>query len=158
MVEYLEKFRTSPASFKKGFYFLIGAWLTHFIFVYLFFTKGGEAIPDKILMQQAAIGGLMALFLFMIKKWARVLCILCNILIVVLYAAVFLIVYTNKMFSSLCVLTTILFIISTYFLAIKDTAQYFREQNPQDTDEPEDEEEPKPILPKKNKKKKKKRK
>lgn len=130
MNDLFDKFKAFPPSFQKSFFFLISAWGCHFAFIYYYFTISTGELPSDILTQQAVIGGLILILLFIVKKWARILCILCNVLIVVLYGFVVALVYQNKLFIFLCIATIILFCLSTYWLVVKETGEFFRLQNP----------------------------
>jgi hypothetical protein len=86
----------------------------------------------NLLFQQVMLGVLCCYFLLKVKKWARILCLVGNIVIVVVYLFVLaLLCATKPYFSLLAGVTAALFILSTYFLAQKESAAYFKARNPQ---------------------------
>lgn len=83
----LNKFRAFPGGVRTAWLWLGAGWGLHFLFLWLAFILGRQDLPEKILYQQVAIAALLFFFLYQGRKWARVLCLLCNALIILLYAA-----------------------------------------------------------------------
>jgi hypothetical protein len=122
-----------PASAKKGILFLLLGWTWHFFFLYLFFYKrAGTVLETQLWLQQSAIALLVCFFTIRVRNWARVLCIIANLLIISLY------ILTAAHFFSLSIINfaifaavnVILFSISTYFLFIKETSDFFKLHSP----------------------------
>ncbi len=119
-------FKESPSSVKNGLTVLLLAWVWHFISLYRFFLNG--QIPGN----QIVIGLLVCLFVFLIKNWARVLCIVCNILIVFMYLFVGASFYSGgKIYFGLIALMNVaLFSLATYFLMLGSTSAFYKSKLP----------------------------
>jgi hypothetical protein len=132
MRELLAEFKAFPPSVKNGFLFLVGGWFCNYFFFYGFFSTQTDEIPMKLLLQQAMLGFLCFYFLLKVKNWARVLCLVGNIVIVVVYLFVMALLFGAKpYFSLLAGVTAALFSVSTFFLFQKEAAAYFKARNPQ---------------------------
>jgi hypothetical protein len=117
---------------KNGFLYLVGGWLCNYFFFYSFFSTQADEIPMNLLLQQAMLGFLCFYFLLKVKNWARVLCLVGNIVIVVVYLFVMALLFGAKpYFSLLAGVTAALFSVSTFFLFQKEAAAYFKARNPQ---------------------------
>jgi len=122
----ITEFKESPPSVKNGLTVLIMAWLWHFITLYRFFLNG------QIPRNQIVIGLFICLFVFLLKNWARVLCIVCNILIIFMYLFVGASFYSGGKvyFGLIALLNVALFSIATYFLAIGSSASFYKSKLP----------------------------
>ena len=123
-------FKSSPQSVKNGFTVLVLAWAWHFITLYSFFLHG--QIPGN----QIVIGLLVCLFVFLIKNWARVLCVVCNILIICMYLFVGASFYTTGeiFFGLIALMNVALFSLATYFLMMGSSAAYYKSKMPRKKD------------------------
>lgn len=74
-----------PRDVRHALGLLLAGWAGHFVFIYLVFVAGHETPENKIVYQQVAIAAILGYFLYQGKKWARVLCLLCNSLMILLY-------------------------------------------------------------------------
>lgn len=119
-------FKESPPSVKNGLTVLVLAWIWHFISLYRFFLNG--QIPSN----QIVIGLLVCVFVFLMKNWARVLCIVCNILIVFMYLFVGASFYgSGKIyFGVIALMNVALFALATYFLMLGSTSAYYKSKLP----------------------------
>jgi hypothetical protein len=132
MRELLAEFKAFPPTVKNGFLYLVGGWLCNYFFFYSFFSTQADEIPMRLLLQQAMLGFLCFYFLLKVKNWARVLCLVGNIVLVVVYLFVMALLFGAKpYFSLLAAATAALFSVSTYFLFQKEAAAYFKSRNPQ---------------------------
>ncbi len=133
----ITKFREFPNSVKNGILFLVTAWLFSYFFLYKLYAAFPGKFPEKFIYQQAAMGLFMTYFTVKIKNWGRVLCILCNIMISLLYillsAHFFSVGYKNL--SVLLSMDVGLFAMATYYLLVKETSDFFKAHNKKD---PED--------------------
>ncbi len=122
----ISDFKDSPPSVKNGLTVLLLAWMWHFITLYRFFLNGH--VPGN----QIVIGLLVCLFVFLIKNWARVLCIVCNILIVFMYLFVGASFYANgKIYYGLIALMNVaLFSLATYFLMLGSSSAFYKSKLP----------------------------
>jgi len=120
------EFKESPLSVKNGLTVLMLAWGWHLITLYYFFLKDGNHGKHIV------TGLLVCLFVFLLKNWGRVLCIVCNILIVAMYILVGASFYSSgKIYFGLIALMNVsLFSLATYFLAIGSSAAFFKSKMP----------------------------
>ena len=131
----LEEFKESPASVKNGLTVQILAWIWHFISYYYFF--GIRPIPPM----QIAIGIAVCVFVFSLKNWGRVLCILCNIMVGIEYLIGGIGLYErNQIYLGLVALMNVsLFTLASYFLLQKSTRDFYKSKLPPKVDENTDE-------------------
>ena len=129
----LAEFRESPPSVKNGLTILVLAWVWHFITLYRFFLNG--QVPGN----QIVIGLFVCVFVFLLKNWARVLCIVCNILIILMYLFVGASFYSSgKVYFGLIALMNVsLFSLATYFLAIGSSSSFYKSKMPKKEAAPE---------------------
>lgn len=119
-------FRESPSSVKNGLTVFALAWVWHLVSIYRYFLREGDH------WQHIVIGLLLCLFVFSIKNWGRVLCIVCNILVISLYFLVGIFKYTNGdiRLGLIALLNVALFSLATYFLLLRSSAEYFKSKMP----------------------------
>jgi hypothetical protein len=127
----LEEFKESPPSVKNGLTVQILAWIWHFISYYYFF--GIRPIPQN----QIAIGIAVCVFVFSLKNWGRVLCILCNIMVGIEYLIGGIGLYErNQIYLGLIALMNVsLFSLASYFLLQKSTRDFYKSKLPPKEDE-----------------------
>jgi hypothetical protein len=116
----LEEFKKYPKSTKKGFLFLYVGWALFFINLYMLLQE----VPNRILI----IAAIICFFVIKGYNWARMLCLLCNVLIVI-YASFFVVHLFRIGLASqagLLGVTVVLFAASSYYLFIKETSEYFK--------------------------------
>jgi len=125
-------YKESPPSVKNGLTVLMLAWVWHFISLYHFFLNG--QIPGN----QIVIGLLVCFLVFLMKNWARVLCIVCNILIVFMYLFVGASFYGGGKiyFGVVALMNVALFSLATYFLMLGSSATYFKSKMPKKEEAP----------------------
>ncbi len=125
MVEQLAKLKTYPGSVRSALMFLVAGWLLHFAAYFGFLLKG-ETQRNMILM--VAIGVGICYFVATIKNWARMLCIFFNIGIAGIYVLFsFSFFYTGETGKGLLTVATIIvFVLSTYYLLVKETTRFFK--------------------------------
>ncbi|MBW1616373.1 MAG: hypothetical protein JRJ49_07560 [Deltaproteobacteria bacterium] len=125
-MSFLKNLTKFPKSAIYGIAFLIAGWAWFFFTLYILFRE----IPGKIL-----IVGIGIIFLvFKGYNWARILCILFNLLMViyVLFFA-FHLWGIGRGSEALCFAgNIILFGYSGYYLFVKETSDYFKSINEQD--------------------------
>ena len=118
------EFKSIPNDVKNGLLFLYLGWLWFYIASYFFYLNG--EIPWKFIAGGAVICVLVSQF----KNYARVLCLLFNIMMIlwcVLLSALFFKQFTDKFIAS--VVNFILFSLSTFYLFKKDAADFFKAQS-----------------------------
>ena len=133
MINLSIKFKEYPTGVKMGILFLVAGWILH----YLYFLKYlMSEFPVKTLYLQLGIGLAICYFVAGINKWARSLCIFFNFAIIVLYLLIFYLYFSGNKYdlTFLAALIAVLFSISTYFLAGKESSQYFKTYNETDED------------------------
>jgi hypothetical protein len=123
--------RTYPKTVRIAFYSLVVGWAVFLWSVYHYFAP-------EYLGRFAIAGVLVIFFMLRLKNWARMLC-LCTNAMVILYFSFFGLLFATKQtpdiiaafFSALCVL---LFLISSFFLLVKPTREFYKLANPPGTD------------------------
>jgi hypothetical protein len=119
--------QTYPRTVQFAIYSLVAAWGVFLWSVYQYFG------PE--FFNRFAIGGILIVFFVLrLKNWARLLC-LCANLMAVLYCALFGMLFLSEkarnpaaaFFSALCVL---LFLVSSYFLLVKPTREFYKKATP----------------------------
>lgn len=132
MINISIKFNEYPTSVKVGISFLIAGWISHYFYFLKFLMS---EFPVKTLYLQLGIGVLICYFVASINKWARSLCIFFNFAIIVLYLLFSILYFNTSKYDSafFTVLVAVLFSISTFSLARKESSQYFKTYN--ETDE-----------------------
>lgn len=131
MNDYFSRFKNAPASFKKSFFMLVGAWFCHPVFIYSLFRTGAalEGSSHDI-MKMVVVSLCLCVLLFTIKKWARALVIVGNAFIVVYDMFWFLIVPSDKLSTVLCVMVVLFTMVGMVWLLSKDTREYYTRLNP----------------------------
>lgn len=119
MFEFIHNHRYFPPSVKTGFRFLIAGWAVFYLALYIILQN---AIPLKLLV----IGPLMLLTILKVVNWARMLCLMCNAM-VILYALFFMVLFKTDpiKFTSLLI-AVILFATASYYLLVPASSQFFK--------------------------------
>ena len=135
----LEKFRNYPQPVKLAIIFLVAGWGVHFLFIHAYFP---EIFPLSMIYKQAAVGGLICLFVAMIKRWARMLCIFFNIAMIGIYMIFLQLFFSSEshyyqdgsylLFGAVCMVS---FIAATYFLVTRECNQFFKTYGREQKDE-----------------------
>jgi hypothetical protein len=126
-------YSTFPSSAKNGILFLLLGWIWQFFFLYMLFYKvAGTGLETQLWLRLSIIALLVCFFTIRVRNWARVLCIVANLLIISLYLVVTAHFYTQDRinFSIFAAINVILFAISTFFLFKKDTSDFFKLHSP----------------------------
>lgn len=114
-----------PTSVRQGIYFLWSAWAWLFFSLYKFL---GGNIPQKMLLSMMAICIVVCFYSYNLKKWGRVLAILSNIMLTVYFCIFFyyfLFISSKTEYAFLCAVAVILFVISSFYLFSKESADYY---------------------------------
>jgi|GEM_PF-725668 len=121
----LEDFKTYPSSVRYGLFYLVLGWAAHFYTLYQLF--GGD-LPRRRLYEQAVIAASMLVFVGMAKNWARILCLLANALIMLIHAFIIALCIKSGLheiaLSAFAAL--VLFAMSTWYLAIGESSEFFK--------------------------------
>ncbi len=128
MFEKIKEFKDFPLSVKNALLLEFGSWGWCFLILYLYLYHPPEQIPYR----QAIAGVAICISILTIKNWARMLCLLCNIMIIIQFLPVFL---TNTMNDNIIPgivigMNLILFGLSSYYMFIKTTADFFKANSP----------------------------
>lgn len=124
-------FSAFPDTAKKGIVFLLLGWICHFYFIYSFFSAADTGFETQMLLQQSAIALLVCFFTIRVRNWARVLCVVSNLLIITLYILFFTLFFQTKIvFSTNAAINVILFSISTVFLLLRETSDFYKLHSP----------------------------
>jgi hypothetical protein len=111
---------------KRGIACLTLGWIVHLAFYFKFFT-GEVLVRSDYLM--VVIGIAICYFVASINTWARALSFFFNIGILVIYLALLVFQKSDFELQVLTITVLILFVMATYYLLRKDTAEFFRSFN-----------------------------
>lgn len=116
---------TYPAPLKQAFIFLLLGWFFHLGFLFIVFEG---TVPERILWQQLVILGFQITFLLYLKNWARVLCVCCNILLILLYI-MFLVAFYDAgkpTFSLMAMVVICCYSLSAHLFSKNETIHFFK--------------------------------
>lgn len=114
-----------PKTAKNGILFMYAGWVCFFV-LFLFVLK----VPVE---PRPAISGILACYcIMMLRNWARVLCILCNVFIILqlLIPAMTQLSTGLVVHGSVTTLCVVCFGASSYFLLQKETKAFFASMSP----------------------------
>ena len=115
-----------PRPVRYSFGLLLAGWVGHFVFIYLAFVAGREVPENKIVYQQVAIAVILGYFLYHGKKWARVLCLLCNSLIILIYLFFMMLFWKSRLpMGLLSFAVTGCFVVASYFLMTREAKAFY---------------------------------
>jgi succinate-acetate transporter protein len=118
------EFRNLPVTLQKAFISLGVGWMIHLVIVFLLFHN-----DQKIVVQNVAIGVFVLVFVVIKKKnWARTLCLIANLLLLLFYLFTTLLMHAGQPeIAALSGLNAGIFAIASWFLMKKETATYYKE-------------------------------
>lgn len=131
MKAFLTHFQSFPSSAKNGIIVMIIAWLWMFFTLYRYFLAGQA--PDERLI----VAGIMACTLiFKVRNWSRVLCMLGNVLAMVVHLQLAIQFSAAGLthYAVVACITIGLFAVATVFLAVPQTAQFYKAHTPTPSD------------------------
>lgn len=135
MLNRVLSFLEYPPAVRNALSFLLGGWLSIFMFMYhLNWRFPEQAFNNAVILRVMAVGIGICYFVFRIKPWARKLCIFFNFGNIAWFIVWALGIATPALRVH-AVLTIVLFGLSSYYLMIKKTSQFFKEREPQKFDE-----------------------
>jgi hypothetical protein len=151
IVNNINEFNSFPRSVKNGIIFTFGGWIWFFLLYLLFFKM---PVP----VRQMISGFLACYCILMLRNWARVLCVLCNIFIIMQMIALAVAFFHmgKAHLGAACGLSIILFALSSFFLMVKESREFFKSKSPappipeeNQVHEPVENNKPKPGQPEK---------
>jgi len=126
----LVKFGTYPRTVKLAIVFLVAGWAVHFLFIHAYFP---EIFPLSMIYKQVGVGALICLFVAMIKRWARMMCIFFNIAMIGIYLIFLQLFFSSQshyyqdgsylLVGAVCLGS---FAAATYFLVTRECNQFFK--------------------------------
>ena len=130
MKAFLTHFQSFPPATKNGIILVIAGWTWLLFSFYRYFTPG--EIDQKVFVS----GFLACTIIFKVRSWARVLCMLGNVVAIVFslfLAAVYFSsgVYTN---GGAAVVAMVLLGAATIYLAVPQTAKFYKAHTPTPAD------------------------
>ena len=131
MFNQLKNFKTFPKSVKNAIVFVFFQWILLSILFYVLFAN------TEFPIREIGAGVLCCLAVITFKSWARILCILSNIMIIIISLTLFLAFFMGgeMTFAIYSVFIAIIFSCSTYFLFLKETAIFFKNFSKNDKNE-----------------------
>ncbi len=124
--------KSYPSAFKNALIYFFCGWIWLFFSLYhYFFNNDLAGGKGKILTQLAIIAILNAIFLFSVKNWGRILCLLSNTMIILYFLFIGAVFFMRGqvLFGIVSAFTIGLFCMSSYYLAVKSTATFFKENS-----------------------------
>ena len=124
MFEELSEFKAFPRSVRYGIISLALGWIWNYASLYLF-------LSGDVPWQMIVLGVTICFFVFRIKKWARVICLMGNAFIVLQYLFTSWGFYQQGLMLNMTIslANILIFGAASYFLAIKETTRFFNEYN-----------------------------
>ena len=124
MFRILEDFKTYPPSVQRGLVLLLVSWIWFFSAMHFF-------VGIEISNRELAAGAGVLVLAGTMKNWARWLCNMCS-MIACLYC---LAVATVASGAATLFLNAVLFALSTYYLSIRSTSDFYKAYNDVDNDQ-----------------------
>lgn len=123
------RFSELPKSAKNGILFLVLAWLGHFYVISRIFQS---EFSDQEFYQQLAIAVMSCYFVLRLKNWGRVLSIVGNCAIMIMYLAFLIAFFISGEFNWLVLsgLNIGLFGLSTFYLTRSEASVFFKLHSP----------------------------
>jgi hypothetical protein len=124
MLTSLQQFSTLPAGVRKGIGFLFAGWAV--FYVLLFQVMGGESFPIRVKL----VGVACCLCILTLKNWARVICLLGNLMIFLQFGFVFVgfAMAGKPMLAAVTGAMLVFFVLATVFLLKRESALFFKSQ------------------------------
>ena len=118
------KLKDYPLSVKLAILFLALGWGLHYLFYFKFLMYDE---PVRNLYLQLGIGIAICYFVASINRWAKAMCIFFNLGIIIIYLVLFAnyVLVDKPALSVFTVTIALLFCLSTYYLLLKKTRDYF---------------------------------
>jgi len=140
MLKQLLGFFEYPVGVRYALGLLLGGWISVYAFMYHIEYVFPGQFTSTIVFRNLIVGLGICYCVFRIKPWARKLCIFFNIGIIcinVLFLGIRIssIGLTYPELSIHALLNIVLFGLSTYYLLIKETSEYFKAHEPRKFDE-----------------------
>lgn len=140
MLNRLLVFFEYPVGVRYALGLLLGGWISVYAFMYHIEYVFPGQFTSTIVFRNLIVGLGICYCVFRIKPWARKLCIFFNIGIIcinVLFLGIRLssIGLTYPELTIHALLNIVLFGLSTYYLLIKETSEYFKAHEPRKFDE-----------------------
>ncbi len=116
-------FKTFPESVKMAFISLFSGWILFYLFYYLYLSD--QALFTR---RELIVGVLCCLCLLTFKNWGRMLCILCNAMIIIQFSLPVLgFMMSGKWQPGLMLGAMVgMLTVCTFFLFKKESAQFFK--------------------------------
>jgi hypothetical protein len=113
-----------PLSVKLAILFLALGWGLHYLFYFKFLMYDE---PVRNLYLQVGLGIGICYFVASINRWAKAMCIFFNLGIVIIYLVLFAnyVLIDKPALSVFTVTIALLFCLSTYYLLIRKTREFF---------------------------------
>lgn len=124
-----EKFSAYPRAVKLAIACLVAGWAGHFLFIRSYFP----GLSLSTIYKQVGIGFLICLFVALINRWARMMCIFFNIVLIAYYLWFCSFFFNSQsnyyqhggylLFAAACLGS---FVAATYFLLTRECNQFFK--------------------------------
>ncbi|MFH1154809.1 MAG: hypothetical protein V1793_13425 [Pseudomonadota bacterium] len=128
----LKEFSTFPGSVKKGIGFLMAGWVLFYVFI--FYCIDGQTLPIRV----KVVGILCVLCILTLKNWARVICLLCHIMVFLQFGFVFVGFFAagKTQLAGITGAMLLMFGISSFYLLKKDAVAFFKRKKDEEATTP----------------------
>jgi hypothetical protein len=126
MFRILEDYNTYPPSVKKAIVFTVLAWGWFYV---IMLTMQKVLENYAISRREVMIGVCIIVLLASMKNWARMICLLGNVMSVIYHAFFMFALLKHKMIVTFMGIDIVLLILSSYYLFIKPTSDFFKQYN-----------------------------
>ena len=126
MFRILEDYNSYPPSVKKGIIFTVLAWAWFYASLLILDNISEAYVISK---RDMMIGVSILVLLASMKNWARMICLIGNIMAILNIAVFILSLMQLKLIATLLSIDIILLILSSYYLFIKSTSDFFKQYN-----------------------------
>ena len=126
MLRSIDEFKDYPPSVKKAVGFTAAAWVWFYLPL-LLMDKSSEAfvLERRFLM----IGVCMLALTASMKNWARMVCIMGNVMAALFFTFALIVLINLKVIGLLLFVNVVLLLLSTVFLIVRPSAQFYRDYN-----------------------------
>ncbi len=133
MFDIFTKFTTFPKSVQTGIILLVASWCWFYYSLYYVFLN--QEISGKLLI----VGPMICFAVFRIVNWARILCLASNAMVIV-WCLIFALAFYNSNWTKFgaASISVVLFGLTSYYLAIKESSVFFKTYNKPSNEEDED--------------------
>ncbi|MCG6908745.1 MAG: hypothetical protein LJE94_01315 [Deltaproteobacteria bacterium] len=126
MLKIVRDFNRYPPSVKKAVVLTAGAWVWFYISLVLMDRSSDTFVIERRFLM---IGVCMLALLASMKNWARLVCLMGNVMAALFFIFSVVVLIKLKLIVTFLTIEIVLLLLSSIYLAIRPSAQFFREYN-----------------------------